>query len=285
MTFRIQAKKIFVTYAQCTLTREAVYEFINEKHPVQKAIVCIEAHADGTPHLHAAVWFKRKVQITNPRIFDIEGFHPSIESTRNWSASVTYVKKDGNFLEWLNDDEGEYESIYDLAETMTSKEFFDYCLMKKVPYAYADRAWKSRDSMFTINSSEHPGRMREDLSVEECIDDGERSLVIRGGSGIGKTTWAKIHSKKPALFVSHMDTLRQLTREHQCIIFDDISFLHLHREAQIAILDRYDPRAIHVRYTTVDIPAGIQKIFTCNNEIFDRNDAAISRRLRQINFI
>jgi len=71
---------------------------------------------------------------------------------------------------------------------------------------------------------------------------------------------------------------------HEAIIFDDMSFSHMPRTAQIHLLDWDDDRRIHVRYTTVVIPKYTKKIFTSNMlDLFDLNDSAISRRVEIVN--
>lgn len=110
-------------------------------------------------------------------------------------------------------------------------------------------------------------------------DSYRKSLVIQGPPGCGKTNWAKIHAKKPALFVSHLDRLKDFRIGiHKSIIFDDLDFQHLPRTSQIHLVDRENPRDIHIRYAVAHIPAGVQKIFTCNHEPFIRDDA-IRRRV------
>lgn len=109
-----------------------------------------------------------------------------------------------------------------------------------------------------------------------------RSLILWGMPGIGKTEFAK--SLLPgALFVSHIDDLRNFDAgEHNGIIFDDMSFFHLPRSAQIHILDWDNPRSIHIRYSVARIPAHTQKIFTTNlfgGLIFSLEDGAIARRV------
>lgn len=109
-----------------------------------------------------------------------------------------------------------------------------------------------------------------------------RSLVMHGPSGTGKTTAAKGYLQG-ALWVTHLDGLAHFDPlVHNGIIFDDMSFKHLHREAQIHLLDWDEPRDIHIRYTTVHIPAHTKKIFTCNDlyAVFDIQDAAIRRRMQ-----
>lgn len=285
-SFRFQARRALLTYPQCTMNIQELYECINTKCPVKWARICIEQHQDGSPHLHAAVEFKKKLTTKRQDYFDFNGFHPNIQAAKNWPATQNYVKK-GNNWEDFNNNENESDDefdLYEMAETHSSREFFEQCRKAKVPYAYAQQAWRSRSSIFNLTESIPNGAtIREDLG-QITIDEEERtSVVIIGPSGIGKTTWAKRNCKKPALFVTHLDGLRNLRTEHQCIVFDDMDFRHLPRNTQIFIADRDEPRAIHVRYGVAEIPAGIQKIFTGNQPVFDSTDEAINRRLRRIN--
>lgn len=111
-----------------------------------------------------------------------------------------------------------------------------------------------------------------------------KSLVFVGPAGCGKTTAAKLYAPKPALFVTHLDILKQFRPEyHKSIIFDDISFAHLPRETNIFLADRQDARAIHIRYGVATIPAGIFKWFTGNRFPFQTNDSAIERRIEVFN--
>lgn len=105
--------------------------------------------------------------------------------------------------------------------------------------------------------------------------------VLVGPSGCGKTSYLKSLFPE-ALFVSHMDDLTQFDSDmHSAIIFDDMSFTHMPRTAQIHVVDYDDDRSIHVRYQTAFIPAGTKKFFTTNiREIFDLEDAAIKRRVK-----
>lgn len=298
--FRLQARRFMLTYPQCTLTKDQVYEAVNARYPIKFARICIESHQDGTPHLHAAIELQKKPSIRAANVFDIDGFHPNVEASRNWPATKNYCKKGGDFNDYdnneVNADTPEESNLYELANTMECQEFHHYCRVHKIPFGYASHAWKCRESIFTINASpagyESEATIRPDLDGYTIDATDRRSHVIIGPSGIGKTTWAKRECEKPALFVTHADGLRKLGLQHKSIIFDDMSFKHTPREAQIQLADRDDPRQIHVRYGVVDVPAGIQKIFTSNVQIFDTEDPAINRRLNvkrfpinEINFI
>ena len=98
--FRINAKSVFLTYPKCLLSKEQLMNALNElKHKYSYTICCIEQHKDGTPHLHCVLKFIKKVDIRSECYFDINGYHPNIQTTKNINASINYIKKDGNYLE------------------------------------------------------------------------------------------------------------------------------------------------------------------------------------------
>lgn len=146
------------------------------------------------------------------------------------------------------------------------------------------------DAIWQMCHADLPSTIYEDSPINEkmdqCLkefnwpDEDSKSLVLIGRPGCGKTNWAKKNSLKPALFVSHLDRLKDFKPDvHKSIIFDDLDFKHLPRTSQIHIVDRENPRDIHIRYRTAFIPQGVQKIFTANEEPFI-TDAAIKRRCR-----
>lgn len=88
----------FLTYPQCTATKERCLEFLQEKK-IQEAVVAEELHEDGTPHLHAYVKLDTGVVLKQaPTFFDFDGFHGNYQPARSWRAVQEYVKKDGNFV-------------------------------------------------------------------------------------------------------------------------------------------------------------------------------------------
>lgn len=104
--------------------------------------------------------------------------------------------------------------------------------------------------------------------------------LIVGQSGSGKTSYIK--SRFPRIMmVSHLDQLSEYDPQvHEGILFDDMSFSHMPRPAQIHLVDVDDDRHIHIRYATALIPAGTLKIITSN--VFDVfvADRAIERRVK-----
>lgn len=123
--------------------------------------------------------------------------------------------------------------------------------------------------------------------LREVEEQEVKSLILWGRSGIGKTEFAKALFPR-SLMVSHMDQLKNFdSSKYEAIIFDDMDFKHIPREAQIHLFDFDNDRAIHIRYGVAEIPRGTIKIFTTNNfngEIFVA-DEAIERRVRIIELV
>lgn len=161
--------------------------------------------------------------------------------------------------------------------------WMEYCIQEKIPYPYMESLWEHCHAKSPSTIDEDTPKndtMLQCLKEFRWVDDNSTSLVLQGPPGCGKTNWAKKNVKLPSLFVTHLDRLRDFrVGFHQSIIFDDLDFKHLPRTSQIHLVDRENPRDIHVRYRVAHIPAGVQKVFTCNDEPFIRDDA-IRRRTK-----
>jgi len=73
--FRLKAKGFFLTWPQCTATKEEAVATLQAKGPIEKYIVCSELHEDGSPHVHAYVKYESDKNFVNPKCFDIGDFH------------------------------------------------------------------------------------------------------------------------------------------------------------------------------------------------------------------
>jgi len=280
-------KRFFLTYAQCDATMHELACFLIFQGDVKSYIVAEEKHADGSPHLHACVEYAT-VQRHDHKWLDFNGKHPNKQDPRNWNACIQYCKKDGNFLDGTDGNGKSGDSVdasAACAACETQEEWFDYSVKKKIPMGYAVWYWNRRyGDCTTLNTDEAEGTMVAALELFKFDPDVHRTIVVKGPSGCGKTTWAKRSMPKPCLFVSHIDQLKEFkVGFHKSIIFDDVDFSHYPRGSQIHIVDFDNPRAIHCRHQTATIPAGIFKVFTCNNDPLLLTDAAIKRRVRVFN--
>lgn len=282
--FRVNARNIFLTYPKCELTKENLFDYFRAQYELRYLLVSREKHEDGTDHIHAILGFIKKADIKNERYFDIDPYHPNIQAIKNFNATKAYVKKDGDFKEWTSDQDTNEENFFEMAKTLDYENWFNFCINKKIPFAYANTIWNHISDTDTIHAYDC-----EDTLITESLRKYswgdlymEKPIIIQGETGIGKTCWAKLHAPKPALMVNHMDALKSFRPGfHKSIIFDDMSFTHMPREAQIMILDQHNSRQIHVRYGIVRIPKGTPKIFTCNVKIFEEDDPAIKRRFNK----
>lgn len=286
--FRLQATHISLTYPRCDISLEDLETFLRNKSfgsrkPIH-LIISHETHEDGSPHRHAYIKYSAKMETRNARAFDFNGFHPNVQRTENVPAWINYVKKDGTFLEWTDDNYTHEESttdLFEMARTYNYEDFFNYCMSQKIPYGYAQLAWNhthSDEDNITIEEPPTEGTI-DDILNNFTIQQ-QKTNVLVGPSGIGKTTFMLRNLPHPILLVSHLDQLRCFSsHRHRSILYDDVSFTHLPTTAQINIVDRYQARAIHRRYGVTTIPVGIVVGMTCNDHPLTTTLPQIARRI------
>lgn len=116
-----------------------------------------------------------------------------------------------------------------------------------------------------------------------------RAIVLTGTSGVGKTQYALAHFRKP-LLLSHIDQLKELKKDHDGIVFDDMTFRHWPPQSCIHLLDLELPRAINVKYGIATLPSKLPRFFTSNRDfrgMFSEHAdvaewAAIERRIHSM---
>ncbi|ACF40519.1 RepA [Maize streak virus] len=87
----------FLTYPHCPENPEIIsqklWDLVARWNPLY--IVCArEAHRDGNMHLHALLQTDKPVRTTDARFFDIEGFHPNIQSAKSVNKVRDYILKE-----------------------------------------------------------------------------------------------------------------------------------------------------------------------------------------------
>lgn len=268
--YRLQGKHLSLTYPRCDVSLEDLLTFLRNKQSgsrmVRSVIVSSETHEDGGLHRHAYVQYDGRVNLSNPRFFDFGEFHPNIQSCRNVEAWKNYVRKDGTFLEWESDIEE--VDLVTIASRMSRREFLMYAVAHKIPsYAYHDAIALSNDESSLITFYDDPNDnfayvFDKDMADYHFMTD--KTNILVGPTGCGKTLKCLREMKKPLLMVSHIDQLKHLGLHHKSVLFDDMNFSHLPLQAQIHLCDRQYGRAIHRRYGTTVIPADTQITITCN---------------------
>jgi len=85
-----------LTFPQTDVSKEEALKRLLERHlGVDYVEICAEKHADGTPHLHLAVFLKEKLRIRDPDFFDfICGKHGNYQTMISPKAALEYIRKE-----------------------------------------------------------------------------------------------------------------------------------------------------------------------------------------------
>lgn len=101
--FRLKGLKFLLTYPHCNAPKEFLLEHFRERFSPVYLRVCQEAHADGSPHLHAYIHFASTKDYSSPQCFDFiheeHTFHGNYQVARTVAAAVAYVSKTDNWVE------------------------------------------------------------------------------------------------------------------------------------------------------------------------------------------
>lgn len=295
-----------MTYPKCTWAPADALSWLQERPLLRDMsgwIVAREAHADGDPHLHCYLELPTKLDnLVEPSYLNLpssetcpgpeNGFHPNVQGVRSAKAVQQYVTKESDYVTNLKLEEtmrskvattwhsawkiAAEEGVSSALELLASDDRTARDLTicgDRIAKNLATRATKRLKITYALESFAFPTTLWDPSTPTT-------TLILTGPTGIGKTQLAKALLPQ-ALFISHMDALRSYGNGYSGVIFDDMAFTHLHREAQIHLVDVHEDRQIHVRYSVAELPAGTARIITTNRTadmVVLISDPAINRR-------
>lgn len=280
-SFRICAKRFHITY-KTHIDQEGVRIHLQQLGGLEHYSIVHESSDTENPyeHTHVLIWYKAKFQSTKATIFDYEGIHPNIQvvkTNEHWDNTWKYHEKaplEHSRSEYRKDQGGALDKRIQQALSL-----WDACELAGVEIrTVQDVMAIRRDRARTLEVSSY-----EASSWRREFEENYRVLFIHGGTNTGKTEWAIAHFSS-CLLVRHMDKLKEFNPQiHDGIVFDDMSFKHIPREAMIHLLDWNRASSIHCRHSIAEIPARTRKIFTSNlsyDEVFPEDSTgAIYRRI------
>nr|AOT83425.1 replication-associated protein [Sida angular mosaic virus] len=259
--FRLQSKNIFLTYPQCSLSKEEALSQLQNLHlPSNKKFIKVarELHDDGQPHPHILLQLEGKVHITNNRLFDLVSpsrsahFHPNIQGAKSSSDVKSYVEKDGDTIEWGEfqidgrSARGGQQTANDAAAealNAPSKEVAMKIIKEKLPEKFLfqfhnpssnlNRIFKKAPEPwvppFQLSSFTNvPEEMQEWADEYFGSSAAARpcrpiSIIIEGDSRTGKTMWARALGLHNYLS-GHLDfNSRVYSNEVEYNVIDDVS--------------------------------------------------------------
>lgn len=297
--FRFSAQRVLLTYSQTgELTKEEVLFTLQERYHIELYSLGQEEHEDGGWHIHCLLKFDAKTDSRDATLFDvndgIKTHHPNIKPVKrgeaHWKKAHNYVEKEDptplcniphtlTWAELLKGSTTVEEYLAGVRDNYPRDYALNFDRLKAFAHAHFGGNVNTLEEGFQIDYEWEPP-----ANLQNLVPNWNRSLVIVGPAGCGKTTWAKQHAPKPALFVRHLDSLSRFSN-HKSIIFDDLDFKHMPPSAQKFLVDTENLAEIHVRYRVARIPEGVARIFTANEYPFTEDDIhgpAIDRRVNKI---
>lgn len=201
-----------------------------------------------------------------------------------YDENVAYCSKEGDFKEF-----GAFQKKGARTRLFAAiQDIRDGCTIQDLWEAHPDQMCKYERGLRRCKKALQKKKFKKKFELNEFkwdpITEWRATVILWGKPGIGKTQFARAHFDNP-LIVNHLDRLKELSDEHDGIIFDDMSFTHIPREAQIHLVDNEDEKEIHLRYENAIIPEGTKKIMITNvenGEIVDLEDEAIKQRCRVV---
>nr|AMW87004.1 replication associated protein [Sida golden yellow vein virus] len=301
--FKINAKNFFLTYADCSLSKEEALSQLQKLNtPVnQKFIkICREFSQDGNPHLHVLIQFEGKYQCTNNRFFDLVSptrsahFHPNIQGAKSSSDVKSYINKDGDTLEWgefqidgrsarggcqtandtyakaLNASSAE-EALQIIKEEQPQHFFLQHHNLVANAHRIFSKAPEPWVPPFPLSSfiavPEEMQEWSDNYFGRDAAARPERpmSLIVEGDSRTGKTMWAR--SLGPHNYLSgHLDfNSRVFSNQVEYNVIDDVAPQYLKLKHWKELLGAQKDWQSNCKYgKPVQIKGGIPSIVLCN---------------------
>lgn len=169
--FRVQAKKLFLTYPQCSTSKEQIQENLAEMQlpHLEWSLIAEEKHKSGVPHIHIGLGFSEKIHYSGEKGHKLlrslvksdllpMGKPGNFVAMRSFLASMGYLIKEGNYLargidpqEVLNGKKKDSEFKLAITEMVAGKSAAQ--IMEEYPATYALRRKNILDFQFDLEMS------------------------------------------------------------------------------------------------------------------------------------
>ena len=296
-SFRISAKRLLLTYSQVGLhtgfTVNNVLEQLQFKLGNFSYVISQESHSDRGMHFHVLLIRSKKFDIRAPSSLDLKingrVAHGKYQPINNIEGVVQYVCKEKQYITNL-------ENLQD-GKLLSAKEFiYQQVQLKGVDKALLDYSQTHKEKALAglsvsalkkhfndikklelstkIDQIETPFTLNDfniDYILKEWIQNPNKTLILVGQSGIGKTQFLKAIAKEmfyKTLIVSHKEDLRRLDDTYDSILIDDANIDQFEDTQLLSLIDNQVGKTLRVLYDTVFKKKGIVQMIAMNRREF-----------------
>lgn len=169
-SYRLNTRTVYLTYPRCPLEMQFMLEKLRTLKDYIHYAICRELHQDGSAHLHVMLQFTNPINTRNSRYFDIEGYHPNVQSARRPKDVLAYIRKDGNFIDnWptkrsYGEILSEASNFDTFMEMVKSNQPKDYILHHDKLEYYAEKFFKRPPSPYQNMPNNEEWKLPDDVA-------------------------------------------------------------------------------------------------------------------------
>lgn len=213
--FRVNSKNLFITFPKCPLAKSVIGEHIWNTISCTYVMVSQEKHQDGSLHLHVLAQSKKKFDIRNARVLDLEGYHPSIETARGTYEQVrTYMtKEDSEPWEF-----GEADKIMGKRSDKTKEGIKERnALLLSKPLVELVKEGEVRLESYVSMKKNIAQFKMDELKIGDYME--RRCLWLYGPPGCGKSRWCR--ENFPGFFTKPQNKWWDGYKGEEVVVLDD----------------------------------------------------------------
>lgn len=296
-SFKFSARSYGLTFSRASSISgpQELHDWLQDYLGVHDLTVCQEAHVDGERHFHCSGKLDRLLRFTGADHFDYESkdglkWHPNI--VLGGKAWERYVRKGGHFVTNIAERPAVMHDALELGTTMCALDH----IRRHDPNTYVRFAVSLEANIqrhFRRTSVRRLPQYAGPYPASRCPEGWNphtHALHYYGPPGSGKTCYA-MHLLRELFGTAefckgHVESLKSLSMTGP-FCYDEVMLLSEPAATSREITDVVSGGTIHARYSPIDIPPGLPRIFTSNSRwVFKNPDESVyGRRLIQCEFL
>lgn len=317
--FRLSGVHLYLTYARFSSDREEILKQLQKKLKIEQYAIGTDHHRDGGEHVHIYLHLRQRCDIKNPRRLDLldkEGMvvHGHYSVCRSITKVLKYIASipEENLLtnigllkntgekkkKWreildsvIKNEKTVKETLLDIGELSPQMLLRNSNSLEKSILNIKEILKENEKARYSVSD------FREIKKCEEYFEEytKKKTLVLIGGTGIGKTEYCKsmlekLPGKGGILRVTEKQDLKKLAHgDFKGIILDDLPVDEFQGEKALHLFDIENSGSQRILYRGMSIPVGMPRVFISNRplkDLFEKTSkehfAGIKRRVIEV---